>query len=331
LRRIHTSERAVSELVGTLLLIAITVILMATLGLFLITNLPSGNPVKAEMEITATQENNGKGELYLISIDQVTENIKLTQIKLDLSMKNYPLPVIIGFGKTQTIFQKPLILQVINTGIYNINNITMANASTGFRVFLPLGLNLTYVSIVDLETNSVIASSPVKGISVYYNPSILTSLQQCQISSDKKSSEIVYSNEAGYFEYNTTSFINSSMNKTEKNFFNLTSVHSGFIFGSLNSNSNTTNNFQLNISTFIYISNGKSLNFTFLTSEPTNVSIISNSHFYKISSQNITNSSFFITNRTFSYSGVYLVFIDYSFKYPNGLLDVMLTGSKTSS
>ncbi|MGP6240431.1 type IV pilin [Cuniculiplasma sp. SKW4] len=329
MKTVHNADEAVSELVGTLLLIAITVILMATIGLFLITNLPTGNPVKAEMEITATQENNGRGQVYLVSIDQVTENIKLRQIELDLSIRNYYLPVIVGFTSNQTIFQKPVIVQVINTGIYNIKNITMANSSTGFRLYLPDGTNLTYVSVVDLQTNSVIAQSPVKASAVSYSKPQLVAVEQCEIYGTSKATQIEYSQPQNYFEYNVSSFSNVYMNKTERNFFNNTSTHSNFLFTVLKSNSSAGKGYELNISSFIYIPSGNLLNLTLLTSEPVNVSIISDSGYYKIESAITGQSNFYLTNKTFSGKGIFEIYINYSFAYVNGLLDVMLKSSSS--
>lgn len=324
MKSVHIPDKAISELVGTLLLIAITVILMATIGLFLITNMPAGNPVKAEMEITATQEDNGKGQVYLVSIDQVTENIKLRQIELDLSIKNYYLPVIVGFNKGQTIFQKPVIIQVINTGIYNINNITMANSSTGFRIYVPDGINLTYVSVVDLKTNSVIAQSPVKSSPVSYSKPRLVSMEQCENSGMINASNIAYSQPDDYFEYNVSNFRSTSMNNSESNFFNDTPLHSNFLFNSLKSNSSSGKGYELNISTFIYIPSGDSLNLTLLTSEPVNVSVISKTGEFIIESEILGASNFYLTNRTFSGNGIYEVYVRYNFQYTNGLLDIML-------
>ncbi|MCL4345538.1 MAG: type IV pilin [Candidatus Thermoplasmatota archaeon] len=324
LKEIYENDTAVSELVGTLLLIAITVILMGTLGLFLFTNVPTGNPVKAEMQITANQENDGKGNMYLILIDQVTENIKINSIELDLTLQNYSLPVILSFNQKTLSYQYPVIVEVVNTGIYHIENITMANASTGFKIYTPFGVNLSYVSVVDINTNSVIAQSPVKSISVDYSSGDFTSLEECGVSTNAGNAKIEFSNSGGYFEYNTTSFNATKMStRQERSFYNLTIPHADFPFNQLKNNSSSGKNYQLNISFSLHIPKGYSLNITLLTSEPTNISLIGDSFYNRISSQGISNGSFIYLNKSFAISGVYEIVINYDFDYVNGILDAM--------
>ena len=88
-------------------------------------------------------------------------------------------------------------------------------------------------------------------------------------------------------------------------------------------NSYSGKNYQLNITFSLHVPIGYSLNITLLTSEPTNISLIGNSFYTRISSQGIGNGGFIYLNKSFAISGVYEIVMNYDFAYPNGILDAM--------
>lgn len=316
LKPVRTADDGVSELVGTILLIAITVVLMATLGLFLITNLPSGNPVRAQMEISSKEVSDGGLNEYLILIDEVTERIKLDQIEIDMVLHNYSLPVIVGFNGATNYSQYPIMLKVINTGIYDQSTITLANTSTGFQVYTPENISLAYVSVIDKNINSVIAQTPVKSISSSHNSLNFPVYLLCLKNDTPLKNTLVVTGIGGNKEFNVTNFSEAGMNSNESKFYNnLTSKNDSFPFSLLNSNADINSNLSMEIQIPIFISRGQNLNLTILSTESTSIMIQNHTETEDISHISDNNGSFYL--KSFLLSGVGAYFLDIRYEYTN--------------
>ncbi len=337
MKQIIIEEKSVSTIIGTLLLISITVILMATVGMFLFSNMPTTNPVKPDMSITNKQISSDE---YMIIIDQVTENIKPAQVTLDLTLSNYSKAVMIHLSGSRYYDQYPVLMKVSTVYYTDLNPIVYVNASLVFYVYMPKGLGLAYVSFIDTSTSSMIAENSVILSSSGGSPSYLPweSYQLSGYTSVPSFSTLNSSNVPKWsnaslfqpslsdgFEYNVSKFQGSM---SPPYFF--WKNNASFQFPVLNSDSNANEGYGAYFTTNLYVgSSVKSLNISTYSNETSFIKIYNNSGFYHYTYLNCSVGVQHITvydNYTITLgAGIYVVYIYYFYQISNGVFAFKMT------
>lgn len=337
MKQIIIEEKSVSTIIGTLLLISITVILMATVGMFLFSNMPTTNPVKPDMSITNKQISSDE---YMIIIDQVTENIKPAQVTLDLTLSNYSKAVMIHLSGSRYYDQYPVLMKVSTYYYTDLNPIVYVNASLVFDVFIPKGLGLAYVSFIDTSTSSMIAENSVILSSSGGSPSYLP-WESYQFSgytgvpsfSTLNSSNIPkWSNASLFqptmsdgFEYNVSNFEGSM---SSPNFF--WKNNASFQFPVLNSDSNANEGYGAYFTTNLVVgSSMKTLNIKAYSNETSFIKIYNNSGYYnfKYMNNSVNGKQYTVyDNYTLTLgAGIYVVYIYYFYQISNGVFAFKMT------
>ena len=332
LKQPRIDDKGVSAIVGTLLLISITVMLMATIGLFLFSNIPTTNPVKPEISITSEQTSSGN---YIIVIDQVTETIKPGQIIIDLTFSNYSKPVMIQLSGNRIYYAYPAIVDAITT-FYQYNGpISVINASLVFYVYVPHNIHLSYVSFIDKSTDSMVAENSVKLYSgsqsvcllpwIAYDLSGYTSVPSFSTLNNTNlpsPTNITMFNPtlANGFEYNSTPF-----QKHIEPQYVFWKNNISFYFSNLNNSSDNKKGYGAYfISEFNVSSTLKSLNISAYSNEPSFIKIYNNSGFsYYTYLNNTTNGNKYSNNTTVSLdlkTGIYVVYLYYFYTVRDGML-----------
>lgn len=154
---IMKDDEAVSPIIATILLVAITVVLAATLYTILggyTTFLGSSTP---QASITVKQASTGTPPVYMMYVQQFGGNISLNKVQLVVTNTN------------NTVFYTTLItdLNSPGTGLGNLWNVTVygpsyLSASTVVKLTGTNGAsgdqNISQIQLVDIETNGVIAT-----------------------------------------------------------------------------------------------------------------------------------------------------------------------------
>lgn len=326
-------DKGVSAIVGTLLLISITVMLMATIGLFLFSNIPTTNPVKPNISITSEQTSSGN---YMIVIDQVTETIKPGQIIIDLTFSNYSKPAMIQLSGSRIYYAYPAIVDAVTT-FYNYNGpISVINASLVFYVYVPHNIHLTYVSFIDKTTDSMVAENSVKLYSglqsvcplpwMAYDLSGYTTVPSFSTLNNTNNlplpTNITMFNPplANGFEYNSTPFQKHIQPK-----YVFWGNNISFYFSNLNNSNDYNKGYGAYfISEFNVSSTLKSLNISAYSSEPSFIKIYNTSGFsYYTYLNDSPNGINYANNTTISLDlkpGIYVVYIYYFFTARDGML-----------
>lgn len=342
----YRNDRAVSELIGTLLLIAITVILMTTLGLFLFQNAPKGNPQVPRMEILLTRDDTSYDNEYLMIVQSVTEKIPINQIDLEFVVGNINSPVIIPLNSGSTYYSYPVMMKMSYSFEQGKNyGISQFNSSVQIQIYVTPNLNLSYVSVVDMSTDSIIAGSPVTETSVYgssnsFEPFVAKEI----IGNDQTYNQLNKSNPTGITYTNETLFFphDSNNNTFEFNSSNFAPVipenqnfwkyNTPFPYAQLNCS--TIKNYGFYATSSFHISRKTDIKLNLTFSEPTYVRI----------SQvgNLSNTIIPLNRTEFNYNytggsqktfqsineslklvnGYYIIQIYYLYRYSNGIIAV---------
>ncbi|MHB1439706.1 MAG: type IV pilin [Cuniculiplasma sp.] len=341
-------DRSVSELIGTLLLIAITVILMTTLGLFLFQNSPKGNPQVPRMNIQLTRDELTYNNEYLLQVQSVTENIPISQIELDIVLHNYGKPVIISLSSKSVYNSYPVIMCLSDISLNGKNlPITLFNSSLSMRLFIPENMNFTYVSIIDKSTDSILTGSPVSGISSSINGMKLEPFisDEMQMTKNLTYGELNVSNPSGImmnnqsvfnslsnrnmtFEFNST---NSSFNPYSQSYLFQKGIK--FPYEQLNEKTYTSNVYGFFAETYFNLSKSTtSLFLNLTTSEPSYVRIEQKGNasntivpFDNYTYQHKYNGNLTSFNSTFNLTaGNYEIKIYYFDNFSNGVMAMRL-------
>jgi flagellin-like protein len=338
----YRKDRAVSELIGTLLLIAITVILMTTLGLFLFQNAPKGNPEVPKMEILLTRDDTSYNNEYLMIVQSVTEKIPVDQIDIEYVVNKLNNPVIISLNGDSTYSSYPVIMKMSYTFESEKNYvISQFNSSVQIEIYLTPNMNLSYVSVIDMSTDSVIAGSPVTGTSVAGSTNTLEPFVAEEINTNdltyndlntSNPTGIAYNNETIFFPHNkvndTFEFNSSKFTTNIPKYQIFWNYNSSFPYTQLNSS--TVKSYGMYATSSFHISNKSQIKFNFVISEPTYVKV------YQVGNQSNTIVPLDKTVYNYNYSGgiqnirekftlvsgYYIVQIYYLYKYSNGILAV---------
>lgn len=302
-------DSSVSTIIGTLLLIAITVILMTTLGIFLFSNAPKGNPVTPRMNIQLTADKVNYSNEYLMLVQSVTEKIPVSFIKLEFVVSGQNSPIIIPLRDSSTYCSYPIMMHMC----YSFNPsgnyaVSQFNSSVVMRIYVAPRMNLSYMSVIDMSSDSIIAGSPVTGSTVsassnHFEPFIskqmsFQSLTYNQLNTTTPAG-ITYSNESLFFpesssqdifEFNSSK-LSLSLNKNKEFWSHSTP------FPYIQLNSKTIKNYGLYATSNIYVSKNSNLSFNATLSEPA---------FIRISQIGNSTNAFIPVNKTdfnYNYSG----------------------------
>ncbi len=332
LKQPYVDDKGVSAIVGTLLLISITVMLMATVGLFLFSNIPTTNPIKPQVTITAEQASSGD---YMIVIDQVTEIIKPAQITIDLTFTNYSNPAMIHLSGNRIYYAYPAIVDAITTFYQDNGPLSVINASLVFYVYVPHNIHLSYVSFIDKSTDSIIAQNSVTlysgTVSVCPIPWIeydLSNYSSVPSSTSLNSSSLPTPSNVTIFTPTLTNgfeYNSSPIKKTIQSQYVFWKNNMSFYFSNLNNTIDYGKGYGAYfISEFNVSSRLKSLNISAYSNEPSFIKIYSKSGFYNDTYLNLSTNGKHYTNYTnFSLTlspGIYVVYMYYFYVVRDGIM-----------
>ncbi len=350
----EAKESAVSELVGTLLLIAITVVLMTSLGIFLFSNVPTGSAHVPQVDFKLSDDQlNYSGE-FLLSVDSVTCNIPVNVVSIEFAVSGISSAIIIPLNSSQIYYSYPVLMQMNSySGLGATLPIEYFNASIQIRLYIPQRMTLNYVNIIDRKANAVVGSSPVTSNSVTASnldafPWIEKSIQLnensipslVQINSTYLTNATCngmkifqsFSTQDHVMESNSSSFNKSSIssypfwhNRTTTN-----PEFNPFDYAQLNSNSNVSygvgNGLQL--ITNMYLTSNRYINVSLCTSEPVFLRIY-NSTTVLTPFNNKTSQSYkshiqpeLFNEKLLLHKGTYFIELYYFYADQNGILAV---------
>lgn len=344
-------DKGVSELIGTLLLIAITVILMTSLGLFLFQNVPTGQASVPRVTIDVTRDQlNYSGE-YLIIVKSVTSEIPIRDISLDFTISPDSFPTIINLNSGNIYHSYPVLMKIQSVGLNGGSNaIKSFNATIQIKLYIPDNMNLTYVSIIDQSSDSIIGEGPVSGTTIscptknsypwfanclkYSSSGIPKSANSSTLDGTSYNSPAIFQSlNTAYeeFEFNSTKFNKSSLNP-ENEFWKIKNFVPmyPFLYDNLNINSSEYygNGYGLSSTTNIFLKESEKVNISLCTSEPVFIRI-SNKTGLITPFNNKTCSSYNYSydkipkyyNKTLELgSGTYFIQISYFYKFQNGII-----------
>jgi hypothetical protein len=327
---------------------------MASLGLFLFTNVPKGNPIVPEISMEITKNPTTYNKEYLAIVKSTTEQIPISQIKLDFILQNYNKPVIVQLGDKNTYYVYPIIVEISDLSLNgHSNNLKYFNSSVEVYFFVPENMNFTYMSIIDLSTDSTITGYSSTGTTTSGLNNPMEPLSNTMIKyngSDTKNippySEENSSNRTDLSSCNTTltylngrnseciEFNSSKFNKTtlsgEKQFWK---QNSSFPYGVLNENSSQYygKGYGFSSKTIFYANESGKYNLSLCTSEPVYIKISNSTMIYPFQNKtiNVYNITYNGTPQQFNESlqlhkGDYKISITYFYQYKNGILAFLL-------
>ena len=336
-------DSSVSAIIGTLLLIAITVILMTTLGIFLFSNAPKGNPVTPRMNIQLTVDKVNYSNEYLMLVQSVTEKIPVSFIKLEFVVSGQNSPIIIPLSDSSTYCSYPIMMHMC----YSFNQsgnyaISQFNSSVVIRIYVAPRMNLSYMSVIDMSSDSIIAGSPVTGSTVsassnQFEPFVskqmaFQSLTYNQLNATTPAG-ITYTNESLFFPESSNYDIFEFNSPGFKGCTGFWSHSTPFPYSQLNAK--TVKNYGLYATSNIYVSKISNLSFNATLSEPTFVTIsqIGNStntfipinktvfkDFYYNCSNNVSNKVLNVNRTLRMTAGYYKIQIFYLYICDNGII-----------
>lgn len=346
-------DKVVSELIGTLLLIAITVILMTTLGVFLFANIPTGSATVPQVDFKVTKDSLNYSNEYLISVNSVTENIPVDAISMDFIVSGASSSVVIPLNGSHTYYFYPVLMQMESySGLGHAIPVKYFNASIQMRLYIPDQFKLTYVEIIDKKVNSVIGDNSISGASIsnptlssfpwleqslFYNISSPPSIEQVNSTSISgavcNESNIVqsYSIKSQLIEFNSSRFQKTdqssvfwSNNTTNRPRYN------PFEFSQLESISDYSKGNGLKLVTNIFVNSTRMLNISLCTSEPVFLRIYNSTTVITPFNNKTSNSytNLYTTEPTLFnakillHKGSYFVDIYYFYENQNGIIAV---------
>lgn len=155
------SENAVSAIIGTLLLIAITVVLVTTIGIFIIKNVPSQPSSVPSYQLVMERIPSTNTNAVLIYVQQNTKNVYIGNFKLEIIFQRYSHPLYINLYQTSTIYIPPIYLKYVDINPSQNDTFEYLNSSMGFCLFSPLSLNVSYIDLIDEGVNSVVGQTAI--------------------------------------------------------------------------------------------------------------------------------------------------------------------------
>lgn len=344
-------DRSISDIIGTLLLIAITVILMTTLGIFLFNNIPTGSAIAPQVDLKVTKDSLNYSNEYLISVTSVTENIPISSISLRFTVSGFPSAVMVPLDGGHFYYSYPILFHMNSySGMGESIPMVYFNASIEIRLYIPEQFSLAYVNIVDTKVNAIVGNSPVEGVaisnpnlksfpwieqSLNYNSSSLPSNSSVNSTSIPgavcSGLNIVqsYSTTSQLVEFNSNNFprtgsgyafwSNSTSSKPRYNSFD---------YPQLNTERVGKNLIGLKLSSDFFVNTTHKLNISLCTSEPVFLRIY-NSTSVITPFNNATSKSYQKQDEATHFnativlhSGYYFVDIYYFYLAPNGIIAV---------
>ncbi|MGP6293840.1 type IV pilin [Caldiplasma sukawensis] len=310
------SERAVSAIIGTLLLIAITVVLVTTIGIFIIKNVPSQPSSIPSYQLVMERIPSKDTNAVLLYVQQNTKNVYIGNFKLEIIFQKYSHPIYINLYQTSSIYVPPLYLKYVNINPTERDTFEYLNSSMGLCIFSPLSLNVSYVNLIDEGVNSVVGQTAVSNplnynqtsgnvYSYYYVSTFDTNITNPTIS--YKYSGIY---ELSDYKNNITFAYNNSDDS-----FNIFGVSGQkYPFYELDG---VNNSYWFEFSIPIYLPNENNVTIKLYDTEPGYLYLINNTGSFQPFKINVTPSENFSSSFSGKMSGIIIIDGLFQYKYSN--------------